>query len=348
MEPMPLPGHIVLTDSPEGELSRLLASKIYSSIAVLVDSNTLAHCYPALKGCLPAHQLIEIKPGEEYKNLDTCAQVWRALTQMQADRKGLLIVLGGGVAGDLGGFCAATYKRGIDFILVPTTLLAQVDASVGGKLGIDFEGFKNQIGVFQEPVATFIWPGFLATLSPAEIRSGFAEIIKHCLISDKAMWATVQSKTLDNQNFKELIHHSIAFKATVTQQDPKEAGLRKILNFGHTIGHAVESFFLNRENKLLHGEAIAVGMVAEAWLAAQRGLLTEIELAEISHYILTIFGKVPLPDDLTPIASLALQDKKNEGSKILMAVPNGIGKPIWDVEISLAEIIQGLRYYSLL
>ncbi len=214
------------------------------------------------------------------------------LTEHQFDRHSLLVVLGGGVLGDLGGFCAATYKRGIDFVLMPTTLLSQVDASVGGKLGIDFLQFKNHIGVFCEPVATLICTSFLSTLPERELRSGFAEIIKHCLISDKNMWEVVRTRSLHAQDWAALIPHSVAFKKQVIETDPREKGLRKILNFGHTVGHAVESYFLNSGNRLFHGEAIAVGMIAEACIAESKKLITRTELMEIGSYIKQIYPKV--------------------------------------------------------
>ena len=315
-------------------------------MVVLVDSNTRKACYPKLSLDLPEHTLIEIQAGEENKNLQTCSQVWQALTDFHVERKGLLLILGGGVPGDLGGFCAATYKRGIDFILMPTTLLSQVDASVGGKLGVDFAGFKNHIGIFQEPVATIIDTTFLETLSETELRSGFAEVIKHCLLSDLTMWNSIRAKSLHDQDWEALVYHSVAFKARVTQADPKESGLRKILNFGHTIGHAVESYFLETNHRLLHGEAIAIGMLTESWLAVQKQLMTPDELMAIEDFILKIFGRVELPTDTTGIAQLALQDKKNVGGKILLAVPQNIGQATWDVAVTVEEIQSALAFYA--
>ncbi len=345
MELIALPRHITLSHNLQLALEQAIAAKPYSRLVVLVDSNTRTACYPQLR-FLPAHEVIEIEAGEEGKNLQTCIKVWSELTRLKIDRKGLLIILGGGVPGDLGGFCAATYKRGIGFILLPTTLLSQVDASVGGKLGIDFEQYKNHIGVFQEPVATIIYSPFLQTLPMAELRSGFAEVIKHCLVSDKAMWDDIRKKKLDEQDWIQLTRHSVLFKAGVVKVDPREKGMRKVLNFGHTIGHALESYFLPTSKRLLHGEAIAVGMVAESWLANQKGLLTLEELDEIKNYVTKIFGKVELPIDKLPILNLALQDKKNVGEKILLAVPNGIGQSIWDVEVGSGEILAALEFYE--
>jgi 3-dehydroquinate synthase len=345
MEASALPGNVIITSQIKNDLQQVLAKKNYSRMVVLTDSNTRKACYPKLNSDLPTHEVIEIPAGEEKKNLETCSLVWQALTDFKVDRKGLLIVLGGGVPGDLGGFCAATYKRGIDFILLPTTLLSQVDASVGGKLGIDFQGFKNHIGVFQEPVATIIDTRFLKTLPEAELRSGFAEVIKHCLLSDKVMWDVIRKKKLNEQDWQMLVMHSVAFKAGVTKADPRESGLRKILNFGHTIGHALETYFLNSNHRLLHGEAIAIGMIAESWIARQKGLLTQQELADIKDFIVSIFGKVELPKEKSGIISLTLQDKKNLGEKVLMAVPKGIGNHVWDVEVSKTEIAESLEFY---
>jgi 3-dehydroquinate synthase len=337
---------ISIQQDPGEMIHSFLSGRQFSSLGVLTDSNTINYCYPLIKDVLPAHHLMEIPAGEEHKNLATCERVWEQLTQYQFDRHSLLVILGGGVLGDLGGFCAATYKRGIEFLLVPTTLLAQVDASVGGKLGIDFHQYKNHIGVFCEPIATLICSKFLATLPTRELRSGFAEVIKHCIISDKKMWNELKSKSLENQDLTELISHSVAFKQQVIEKDPREKGLRKILNFGHTVGHAIESYFLTSANRLFHGEAIGIGMVAEAFIAKNKNLISEDELHQITTYLNQIYPKVILPESLTEIIVLMQQDKKNKGSKILMALPEGIGQASWDVEVNPAEIEESLKYYQ--
>ncbi len=337
---------ILMKNNPKELLTEFLADKKYSSIAVLTDNNTHIYCYPLIEAVLPVHSIISIASGEENKNLDSSKVIWEKLTELQFDRHSLLLVLGGGVLGDMGGFCAATYKRGIDFVLMPTTLLSQVDASVGGKLGIDFQHYKNHIGVFCEPVATLICPAFLETLPERELRSGFAEIIKHCIISDRKMWEVIRTRSLKEQYWDDLIAHSIAFKKKVTETDPREKGLRKILNFGHTIGHAVESYFLNSDNRLFHGEAIAIGMITEAYIAQQKNLLSQPELIEIKDYLKQIYPKVSLPASFEQIIKLMLQDKKNKGNKILMAFPDGIGKARWDIEVSPAEVEEALNYYQ--
>jgi len=337
---------ITISPNPKELITGFLSGKTYSRIALLTDSNTVTFCLPLIVNALPGIEPIVIPAGEEYKNLQSCQLVWEHLTSQQLDRHSLLIVLGGGVLGDLGGFCAATYKRGVDFVLMPTTLLAQVDASVGGKLGIDFLNYKNHIGVFCEPAATLISPAFLKTLPERELRSGFAEVIKHCLISDKAMWDSVRSKPFNSQDWNFLIQHSVNFKSEVVKNDPKERGLRKVLNFGHTVGHAVESYFLNSNNRIFHGEAIAIGMIAEAFIAWRKNLITEAELIQITEYLKKTYSNVVLPANRSGILELISQDKKNRGNRILMALTEGIGRAKWDVEVSFDEIVASLDYYQ--
>ena len=341
-----LPDTISIQSNATTLLEHFLKPKNYSSLAVVVDENTKAHCYPLIQPILPEHCLIIIPSGEENKTLTTCISVWTSLTEHGFDRHSLLIVLGGGVLGDLGGFCAATYKRGIDFLLLPTTLLAQVDASVGGKLGVDFQHYKNHIGLFQEPVATLIGTDFLKTLPDREIRSGFAEVVKHSLISDQKMWNNIRDKELSSQDWQTLIHHSVEFKSSIIQKDLKETGLRKILNFGHTVGHAVESYFLKQNKRIFHGEAIAIGMICESFIACKKNMISEEELQQISRYLKLIYGNVMLPRENDSILELMTQDKKNRGKKILMALPKGIGQAVWDVEISRKEIENSLAYYA--
>ncbi|HEX6223067.1 MAG TPA: 3-dehydroquinate synthase family protein, partial [Chryseolinea sp.] len=292
-----LPDNILLSSNLLGDLQEFLNKKKYSNVAVLVDENTRRQCYPLIQSALPNHFIIAVSSGESEKNIDTSVRIWQQMTEHNLDRHACMLVLGGGVLGDMGGFCAATYKRGIDFILIPTTLLAQVDASIGGKLGVDFNHYKNHIGVFQKPVLTLLFDGFLKTLPEAELRSGFAEIIKHALISDETMWKEISAKPLALQDWKKLIKHSVEFKAWVTTEDPKERGLRKILNAGHTIGHALESYLLAKGNRILHGEAIAAGLIAEGYIAKNRGYLLDTDLRNICDFIITVYGKVSFTED---------------------------------------------------
>jgi len=332
------------------ELTTLLQNRAFSKVAVLVDENTLVQCYPAVKPYLPAHEIIQVKSGEANKTLQTCEQIWQRMTELHLDRWSVLVNLGGGVIGDMGGFSAAVFKRGIYFVQVPTTLLAQVDASVGGKTGIDFHGLKNHIGVYQEPQAVFINPAFLQTLPPRQLKSGYAEIIKHWLIADAAAFEEQRYIGLFAENWEEIIRESVNVKVKVVEADPLEGGYRKVLNFGHTVGHAIESYLLEQPGRmLLHGEAIAVGMLCEAWLSVKHELLTKEELEKIETFMISIYEKVSLTETgIQSIIQLALQDKKNTGATINCTLLHGIGKAVYDKAVTLHEIKESLHYYTLL
>lgn len=340
-----LPENIRFTSDPVKTLCDFLDTEKYTNVIVLLDEQTKTNCYPILTG-LPSHEVIVIPDGEENKNLHSCEVIWQRMTDLHIDRHAIMIIVGGGVLGDMGGFCAATYKRGIDFILVPTTLLAQVDASIGGKLGIDFNNYKNHIGVFQQPVLTLLFSGFLSTLPLAELRSGFAEVIKHILISDKELWDEIRNLPLEKQPWVKLIKHSVEFKADIITKDPREKGLRKILNAGHTIGHALETYFININQRILHGEAIAVGLIAEGFIALNTGAISESELSQMINFIKSIYGTVEITNDqIEEIAKLALQDKKNKNNRILCVLQNGIGSATWDNEISTENLKRALEFY---
>ena len=236
---------------------------IYSQVAILVDENTKRDCLSKLPQ-IESALIIEIKSGEQYKNISTCSFIWEQLTINNFDRNSLLINLGGGVIGDMGGFCAATYKRGLEFIHIPTTLLAMVDASVGGKLGIDFKGFKNQIGLFNNPKAVLISSVFLETLAESELKSGFAEVVKHALISDNSLWLKLKNTPFTDLDWEDIIDTSIQIKNKIVLADPFEKGERKKLNFGHTFGHAIESYYLEKRTPISHGKAVFMGMILEA------------------------------------------------------------------------------------
>ena len=329
-------------------LATFFAQNEYSHIAILVDEFTNKYCLPIIEDLLPSNfTKILIKSGEHHKNLATCEQVWDRMTNTNMDRHSLLVNLGGGVIGDLGGFCASTYKRGIDFIQIPTTLLAQVDASVGGKLGIDFHGLKNHIGVFQLPKAVLIDPKFIDTLSIQQKKSGFAEIIKHCLIRDEQEWNVIRQQSFEELDLSKLIAHSVAIKEAVVLEDPKEAGLRKILNFGHTLGHAIETYLLDKgKRKILHGEAIAIGMIVEAFISHQRDLISLQELEEIESYLFENYGRVKLhPEEISKIIALTAQDKKNKGKEIRFSLLTGIGDCGYDIPVSASEMKKAIQYY---
>jgi 3-dehydroquinate synthase len=341
-----LPSNIEITEDITPVIKKSIADGQYQTIGVLIDSNTSVHCYPLIESSLPEHFVINIAAGEKHKDLSTCNGIWEEMTYHQMDRKSLLINLGGGVIGDMGGFCAATYKRGIKFINLPTTLLAQVDASIGGKLGVDFQGYKNHIGVFQDPEQVIIWPEFLSTLPTTELRSGFAEVIKHALIFDLQYWHNIRSSPWDSQTWSEHISHSVHTKYQIVEKDPTETSVRKILNFGHTIGHAIERHYLHGSEPLLHGEAIAVGMICESYLSTLKEGLSNHNLEEITDYLIKTFGRVEIPrEELNAIAKNALQDKKNEGGQIICTLLEDIGQATYNTPISLQEIEQALDYY---
>jgi 3-dehydroquinate synthase len=341
-----IPSSIVLTKEAPLALRNLFAERKYSKIGVLMDENSESFCYPLVAKELPPHHIIRISSGEEYKTLETCSYIWRSLTNLGFDRKSLLINLGGGVIGDMGGFCAATFKRGISFINIPTTLLAQVDASIGGKLGIDFDGFKNHIGVFRDPDLVIIDPVFLETLDKKELKSGFAEVIKHCLIADATYLEVVTSQSFENQDWGSHIAHSLQIKSKVTKEDPLEAGLRKILNFGHTVGHAIESYFLSTPYKLLHGEAIAIGMICEAYLSMKKTNLPAQDMQKVADILKNIFGKHKIdPSTYQEIAKLAFHDKKNIDGQVMAALLDKIGNCTYDIPIMADDIVSALDFY---
>ena len=314
-------------------LNETLSAVHYSSIFILVDSHSNTHCLPTFLPYLATEipiEIIEFESGESSKNIATCVQIWEALTELGADRKSLIINLGGGVVTDLGGFIASTFKRGIDFIHVPTTLLAMVDASVGGKNGVDLGHLKNQIGVINVPKMVLIDSTYLETLPQNEMRSGLAEMLKHGLIYDAAYWKQfLDLSQLDFADFDTLIYQSIEIKNNIVMQDPTENGIRKALNFGHTLGHAIESYFLENENKktLLHGEAIAAGMILESYLSWGKKCIQEKDYLEIKNTINNIFERIVFTEsDLAPILDLLIHDKKNEYGTIQFALLDGIGK----------------------
>lgn len=338
---------VIFSPDIKQSLSEILAQLSFSRLVVLTDLNTQRHCLPIIQEILPPNTVfISVAAGEIHKNLDTCSLIWNRMTEEALDRKALMLNLGGGVIGDMGGFCASIYKRGIRFINCPTTLLSQVDASVGGKLGIDFNGLKNHLGVFNEPETVVIAPEFLKTLPQAELRSGYAEIIKHGLIREKAYFQKLQAQNWENQDWESLIRHSVGIKKAVVEADPKENGLRKILNFGHTIGHAFESFFLDTKNHLLHGEAIALGMIAEGFLSFEKVGFSFEEFEEMSQFLLQVYGKVDFSlHELDPILDLCTQDKKNEGSVILFSLLESIGNCTFNIPVTREEIKHAIQYY---
>lgn len=335
-------------------LAEMLKPSHYSKIFILVDENTSQYCLPHLLNNLATEieiEIIELEVGEIHKNIATCTEVWGALSDLGGDRKSILINLGGGVISDLGGFVACTFKRGIDFINIPTTLLSMVDASIGGKNGVDLGNLKNQIGIIREPKAVIVDTQFLSTLPQNEMRSGLAEMLKHGLIFDKKYWDKFKDlKSLNTDNLNELIHQSIEIKNEIVCEDLTENGIRKSLNFGHTLGHAIESYFLENDSKtsLLHGEAIAVGMILESFISREKELLTNEEYQEIKYIIKDIFERVEFSQiDIEKIIELLIFDKKNEFGKVQFALLDGIGKIKINQESDNELIYKAFEDYSM-
>lgn len=334
------------------ELVKFIQAGNYSRFFVLTDENTAKHCLPVIRKYideLDNFDVIEINAGEESKNIDFCIGVWKMLIDFSADRQSLLINLGGGVISDLGGFAASTYKRGIDFVHIPTTLLSQVDASVGGKTGIDLENIKNIIGTFTQPKAVFIEHEFLQTLPPRQILSGLAEMLKHGLIADADYWQKLKQSDLKNPT-AELVYHSVEIKNNVVIADPHEKGIRKSLNFGHTMGHAIETFSLmNDEDPLTHGEAIAAGMIAEAKLSHIKTGLSDEELTEITEIIMSLYPKYEFNESCYgTLLGIMQKDKKNQSGKINASLLTSIGRCRIDNICTEDELYASLNYYSAL
>lgn len=350
MTPIQSNGYEVFFDDELKDLKNFLDNSDYSKVFFLTDLNTSEHCMPLIGQLVPSlvnYDIIEVDPGEENKNIDYCIGVWQMLLDFGADRNSLLINLGGGVITDMGGFAASTFKRGIDFVQVPTTLLSQVDASVGGKTGIDLGSIKNIIGTFTQPKAVFISSEFLKTLDDRQIISGFAEIVKHGIIADKDYFnrlKEVNPLKID----PEIIYHSVEIKNFVVTTDPFEKSIRKTLNFGHTIGHAVETYSLKNDKRaLLHGEAIAIGMICEAFLAFRHNGLSSEELEEITAYIRSIFPDYHLKaDSYGDILEFMKNDKKNVNGNIGFALPAEIGKCDFNIYLANDQILESLNFYA--
>lgn len=332
-------------------LNNHLEKAKYSKVFIMVDENTHENCLPNFMANISVEcdfEIIEIEAGEINKNIQTCTQVWEAMSELDADRKSLMINLGGGVVTDLGGFVASTYKRGIDFLNVPTTLLSMVDASVGGKTGVDLGSLKNQIGVINQPVMVLIISSFLNTLDERQLRSGFAEMLKHGLIKSEVYWKNLK-KITSYIGIDHLIYKSVVMKNEVVLQDPTEQNLRKILNYGHTLGHAVESYFLESEEHelLLHGEAIAIGMVLEGYLSHKLTGLSEQDLSDIKDTFSSIYKKVAFPSsDIQHILELLKFDKKNSHGNINFVLLTGIGKTVIDVQVPKELFNEAFAYYK--
>ncbi len=296
--------------------------KKFEKIAILVDENTKKYCLPLLlERCslLEKSVIIQIDSGEENKNIQTCNTIWRSLIEHNFNRNSLIINLGGGMIGDIGGFVASTYKRGINFIQIPTTLLAMSDASVGSKLGINFMHNKNQIGLYNDPLQVLINIEFLKTLPRNQLLSGFSEIIKHALIADKNYWDLLIKTSFDNLNWEDIIIRSVEIKNKIVMKDPFENNERKKLNFGHTFGHAIESYYLEKSKPIPHGEALALGMILE------------IKMSQIPNYeriinFIKTHLNIPNNPKISELKKWLINDKKNTSDKINFTLLKNIGE----------------------
>ncbi len=351
MKPIQNDNYQVFFDNSLAILTDLLTKNTYSKIFILVDEQTSEHCLPVLQEKLPSlteFDIIEVPNGEENKTIDFCIGIWRTLLDFEADRNALLINLGGGVVTDMGSFAAATYKRGIDFLQIPTTLLSQVDASVGGKTGIDMDNVKNIIGTFSQPEAVIICTDFLKTLSDRELTSGLAEILKHGIIDDAEFFGELALLNSAKDITAKHIHYSVEIKNKIVLADPFEKNIRKTLNYGHTIGHAIESWSLvNEKNSLLHGESIAIGMICEAYLAKETNELSEEELEKITNTFIKFFGRYKIrPGIENALLDIMKQDKKNSNGKISFSLPSKLGSCNFDSFIEESLILDCLKYYQ--
>lgn len=317
-------------------------------LVIMVDENTNDNCLEYLLtnfDCLKEAEIILIPAGEENKVIDICYQVWESFSDYEIGRRDLLINLGGGVVSDMGGFIASIYKRGFDFIHIPTTLLAMVDASIGGKNGVDLGNFKNMLGTFKNPKAIYIDRIFLSTLEPHQIANGFAEVLKHALIKDTILWNELKLiEDLFDISDEETLKRIISIKVDVVNEDPFEKGIRKILNFGHTIGHGMEGYFLLKD-PIDHGHAVALGILAESYLSKRLGKLNEKEFSEIEAVVLDWF-RVPLIEmaDIQGIIEMMRNDKKNHSGKIQCCLLEGIGKCVYDQAVEEHLLIDSLVY----
>lgn len=340
-------GHEVYYESDGAQkLQSTLNDTNISKTIVLCDTNTVSLCLPKLQGLISLRdfETVVIPSGESNKTIGTCEIVWNKLTGLNIDRKTLVINLGGGVVTDLGGFAVSCYKRGIDFINIPTTLLAMVDASTGGKTGVDFGALKNHIGLFSEPLFTWVHSDFLQTLSEREYLSGASEMLKHGIIASKTHFESVRSNM---KNLSSFIPDSVSIKQQIVAKDPTEKGLRKVLNFGHTLGHAIESYYLNSESQLTHGESIAIGMQMEAYLSTLFCGLSEVNLEQITKTFRSHYPNITIEREAYDgIINLMLQDKKNERGSIRFVGIKDFETPIYDIEVNTSAIVNAFEYYN--
>jgi len=329
-------------------ITSFLDKNAYSSYFILCDENTLQCCLPVLISSCPklaSAGIIEIENGETSKSLEFSSHIWQTFMENKADKRSLLVNLGGGVVSDLGGFTASVYKRGIDFINIPTSLLAMADASVGGKTGIDFNGVKNSIGTFAQPKAVFVQPSFLMTLTERHFQNGLAEIYKIALVNDKKLWEDLK----EGLNAEILVQKSIALKNKIVLKDPFDKGIRNVLNFGHTLGHAIEAVFFENKYGLLHGEAVIIGMVMESHIAWQKKMILKKELMEVVSVLRESFILYDLHKlESETVLDLMRNDKKTSSDKFYFSLINKLGSCKTNVEVSRKQVLKALDYYNTL
>jgi len=321
-------------------------------VFLLSDHNTHKNCLPVLIEHLPwlaERPVFSIKPGEDEKEIATLTKIWIWLMELRASKRAILVNLGGGVVTDLGGFAAATFKRGISYVNIPTSLIGQVDAAIGGKTGVNVSGVKNQAGAFNDPEAVFIMPAFLATLPEDHFKSGMAEIIKCAILSGNEFWEKTVNMVFHSQDFLfELIRESVLFKCKVVLDDPLEQSSRKMLNFGHTIGHGLESFF-NRQgrNDYSHGEAVATGMICEAYISYEIASLPSDELEGLSRLIIKVFDLKPMNESLYDMVWQMMEyDKKNTEIGIGFSLIEKKGKPILARTANKEFVYRAFEYFN--
>ena len=342
---------VVISGNLERDLVNAISECEHDHIFVLTDETTQQLCWPKIKNfkALKNSTPIIIKATDTHKNLDTLSQVWQALSNGGATRHSLMINLGGGMVTDLGGFAASTFKRGIDFINIPTTLLAMVDASVGGKTGINFGGLKNEIGVFSDSRFVIINTQFLDTLDHDNICSGYAEMLKHGLISDEHTWAELVTFDLDTPDLSQLqrmVAESIKVKERIVEADPHEHGIRKALNLGHTMGHAFESFAMRRGTPILHGYAVAYGLISELYMSARKTAFPTDRMHQTVRFIRENYGTINITcDDYPTLIELMHHDKKNTSGIINFTLLGNVGDIRINQTANEEEIKEALDFF---
>lgn len=343
--------NVIICTNLQSDLAAAIARCPHDRLFVLLDVTTEQLCWPVVKDfdCLKGAQTIVIGAGDEHKTLNTLAAVWTALQEGGASRHSLLINLGGGMVTDLGGFAASTFKRGLQFINIPTTLLAMVDASVGGKTGINFGGLKNEVGVFNSASSVLLDTQFLRTLDSDNICSGYAEMLKHGLISSEAHWAELVRFDLDAPDLdalQQMVAHSVSIKEKIVTEDPTEKGIRKALNLGHTAGHAFESFALAKKEPVLHGYAVAWGLICELYLSAVRTGFPQDKLRQTLHFVKANYGVFAITcKDYEQLYAFMTHDKKNQGGIINFTLLGGIGDIRINQSASKDEIFEMLDFF---